>query len=90
VYVIAGVAEAVTVFMFSGHYGSPLSTKFGFYVALAGAVLTGLGGYLVIRGRAAGTPVNVEAPPPVSQERPLGGPRGGPRPGSNKPPSADG
>jgi hypothetical protein len=57
---------------------------------VAGAVLTGLGGYLVIRGRATGTPVNVEAPPPVSQERPLGGPRGGPRPGSNKPPSADG
>lgn len=92
VYVIAGLAEAVTAFMFSSHYGAPLGTKLGFYLVLLGAILTGLGGYLVIRGRAgAPAPVSsVEAPPPVSRERPLGGPRSGPRSGSNRPPSADG
>lgn len=50
-YIVAGVAEAVTVLLFSSQHGAPLTTKLGFYLALIGAVLTALGGYLVIRGR---------------------------------------
>lgn len=50
-YVLAGAAEAVTILLFSGHYGAPLGTRFGFYLALLGAALTALGGYLVIRDR---------------------------------------
>lgn len=54
-YIVAGAAEAVTIVLFSGQHGAPLTTEFGFYLALIAAVLTALGGYLVIRGRGAGS-----------------------------------
>jgi hypothetical protein len=51
-YILAGAAEAVTIVLFSSQHGAPLTTKFGFYLALLAAALTALGGYLVIRDRA--------------------------------------
>jgi hypothetical protein len=49
-YVLVGAAEIVTIFMFSSHY-SGSTTGIGLYLAVIGAALTALGGFLILKGR---------------------------------------
>lgn len=70
-YIIAGVAEIVTVLLFSSQHGAPLQAMAGFYIALAGGALTAFGGYLVIRGRAAAPAIKAD---PTTEARVRTGP----------------
>lgn len=73
-YVIAGVAEVVTVLLFSSHYGQGRTTQFGFYLALIGAALTAGGGFLALRDRGSQPPPKPGEEPGDGTDGTLGGP----------------